>query len=116
MLTHTENFLLVTTKIIELLKNQYNSIDEMIDIVERTKLMGGRLFLIGMGGGAGNASHAVNDFRKLCGVDASAPTDNVSELTARANDEGVNTIFTGWLKTSKLNNTDCLFIFSVCIM
>jgi len=113
MLTHTENFLLTTMKIIELLKPQHNIIDKMVVIIKETKLNGGRLFLIGMGGGAGNASHAVNDFRKLCGVDASAPTDNVSELTARANDEGLNTIFNGWLKTSGLNNKDCLFIFSV---
>lgn len=113
MLAHTENFLLTTMKIIGLLKSQYDVIDKMTDIIKETKLNGGRLFLIGMGGGAGNASHAVNDFRKLCGVDASAPTDNISELTARANDEGLNTIFSGWLKTSKLNNKDCLFIFSV---
>jgi len=113
MLTYTENFLLTSIKIIELLNNQQPTIEKMIEIIKDTKLHGGRLFLIGMGGGAGNASHAVNDFRKLCGVDAAAPTDNVSELTARANDEGLNTIFTGWLKTSKLSSKDCLFIFSV---
>jgi D-sedoheptulose 7-phosphate isomerase len=113
MLAYTEYFLSTTTKIIELLKPQHNIIDKMVVIIKETKLNNGRLFLIGMGGSAGNASHAVNDFRKLCGVDASAPTDNVSELTARANDEGLNTIFSGWLKTSKLNNKDCLFIFSV---
>jgi D-sedoheptulose 7-phosphate isomerase len=112
-MTHTENFLSMTIKIIELLNEQQSTIEKMIEIIKDTKLHGGRLFLIGMGGGAGNASHAVNDFRKLCGIDAAAPTDNVSELTARANDEGLNTIFTGWLKTSKFNNNDCLFIFSV---
>jgi D-sedoheptulose 7-phosphate isomerase len=113
MLAHTENFLLTSIKIIELLNNQQPTIEKMIEIIKDTKLHNGRLFLIGMGGGAGNASHAVNDFRKLCGVDAAAPTDNVSELTARANDEGLNTIFTGWLKTSRFNSNDCLFIFSV---
>lgn len=113
MLAYTEYFLSTTTKIIELLKPQHNIIDKMVVIIKETKFNNGRLFLIGMGGSAGNASHAVNDFRKLCGVDASTPTDNVSELTARANDEGLNTIFSGWLKTSRLNNKDCLFIFSV---
>ena len=73
----------------------------------------GRLFIIGMGGSAGNASHAVNDFRKLCGIEAYAPTDNVSELTARANDEGLDTVFSGWLKVSKFNKNDALLIFSV---
>jgi D-sedoheptulose 7-phosphate isomerase len=113
MLTHTENFLLTSMRIINLLKYQYNVIDKMTNIIKEVKMDDGRLFLIGMGGGAGNASHAVNDFRKLCGVNASTPTDNVSELTARANDEGLDTIFTGWLKANKLNNKDCLFIFSV---
>ena len=73
----------------------------------------GRLFVLGVGGSAGNASHAVNDFRKLCGIEAYAPTDNVSELTARTNDEGWHTIFDGWLKISNLNKNDALFIFSV---
>jgi len=113
MLTHTENFLLTSMRIINLLKYQYNVIDKMTNIIKEVKMDDGRLFLIGMGGGAGNASHAVNDFRKLCGVNASTPIDNVSELTARANDEGLDTIFTGWLKANKLNNKDCLFIFSV---
>lgn len=74
---------------------------------------GGRLFFLGMGGSAGNAGHAVNDFRKLCGFEAYAPTDNVSELTARANDEGLDTIFEGWLHGSRLNEKDGVFVFSV---
>src|SRR5215831_4696047 len=74
---------------------------------------GGRLFVLGVGGSAGNASHAVNDFRKLCGIEAYAPTDNVSELTARTNDEGWPTVFAEWLKVSRANARDALLIFSV---
>lgn len=74
---------------------------------------GGRLFVVGVGGGAGNAGHAVNDFRKLCGIEAYAPTDNVSELTARANDEGWETVFAGWLEVSNAGEKDAVFVFSV---
>ena len=74
---------------------------------------GGRLFLLGVGGSAGNCSHAVNDFRKLCRIEAYAPTDNVSELTARTNDEGWDTVFSGWLKISKGNSNDAVLVFSV---
>ncbi|MCB9062451.1 MAG: SIS domain-containing protein [Halobacteriovoraceae bacterium] len=74
---------------------------------------GGRLFFLGVGGSAGNCGHAVNDFRKICGFEAYAPTDNVSELTARTNDEGWSGIFSGWLETSKLNQNDAIFILSV---
>lgn len=90
-----------------------SKIEEMIDILAKVKILGGRLFILGVGGSAGNASHAVNDFRKLVGIEAYAPTDNVSELTARTNDEGFETIFSGFLSTSKLNSKDCLLIFSV---
>lgn len=90
-----------------------SKIEEMIDILAKVKILGGRLFILGVGGSAGNASHAVNDFRKLVGIEAYAPTDNVSELTARTNDEGFETIFSGFLSTSKLNPEDCLLIFSV---
>jgi len=83
--------------------------DELAAIRER----GGRLFILGVGGSAGNAGHAVNDFRKICGFEAYAPTDNVSELTARTNDEGWATVFSEWLKGSKLNSKDGLLIFSV---
>lgn len=74
---------------------------------------GGRLFLIGVGGSAANCSHAVNDFRKLCGIEAYTPVDNVSELTARTNDEGWDTVFAAWLKTSKAGAKDAVFVFSV---
>lgn len=73
----------------------------------------GRLFFLGVGGSAGNCGHAVNDFRKLCGIESYAPTDNVSELTARTNDEGWDTVFAAWLKTSRANDKDAVFVFSV---
>jgi len=73
----------------------------------------GRLFFLGVGGSAGNCGHAVNDFRKLCGIEAYAPTDNVSELTARTNDEGWDTVFSEWLKTSRGREADAVFVFSV---
>jgi D-sedoheptulose 7-phosphate isomerase len=73
----------------------------------------GRLFFLGVGGSAGNCGHAVNDFRKLCGIEAYAPTDNVSELTARTNDEGWDTVFAAWLRTSRANSQDAIFVFSV---
>jgi D-sedoheptulose 7-phosphate isomerase len=83
--------------------------DELVALRERE----GRLFLLGVGGSAGNCSHAVNDFRKLCGIEAYAPTDNVSELTARTNDEGWHTVFSEWLKVSHDNAKDAILIFSV---
>jgi D-sedoheptulose 7-phosphate isomerase len=88
-------------------------IDQMVDLLVQIKQSGGRLFILGVGGSAGNASHAVNDFRKLVGIETYAPTDNVSELTARTNDEGFETIFSGFLSVSKLNSNDCLLILSV---
>lgn len=90
-------------------KNLY----KIIEILRKTRLSKGRLFIIGVGGSAGNASHAVNDFRKLCGIDAYAPTDNVSEITARTNDQGFEFIFSEYLKISKLSSKDTLLIFSV---
>jgi D-sedoheptulose 7-phosphate isomerase len=90
-----------------------NAIEKMADLLAHVKADGGRVFFLGVGGGAGNAGHAVNDFRKIVGIESYAPTDNVSELTARTNDEGWATIFTEWLKVSKLNPKDALFIFSV---
>lgn len=88
-------------------------IDGMAETIARVRDRGGRLFILGLGGGAGHASHAVNDFRKLCGVEAYAPTDNVSELTARTNDEGFESAFVGWLEVSRLSAADGLLIFSV---
>ena len=88
-------------------------IEEMADLLAEVKAEGGRIFFLGVGGSAGNCSHAVNDFRKIVGIESYAPTDNVSELTARTNDEGWATVFVEWLKTSKLLPKDMLFIFSV---
>ena len=90
-----------------------SKIEEMIDVLVQVRNSDGRLCILGVGGSAGNASHAVKDFRKLTGIEAYAPTDNVSELTARTNDEGFQTIFSGFLATSKLNKNDCLLILSV---
>lgn len=88
-------------------------VEQMIDLLVDVKNRKGRLFILGVGGSAGNASHAVNDFRKLAGIECYAPTDNVSELTARTNDEGFETIFTGFLSVSKFSSDDCLLILSV---
>ena len=88
-------------------------VEEMASHLAATRAAGGRLFLLGVGGSAGNAGHAVNDFRKLCGIESYAPTDNVSELTARTNDEGWDTVFVEWLKTSRLREDDALLVFSV---
>jgi D-sedoheptulose 7-phosphate isomerase len=90
-----------------------DSIEKMADLLATVKAEQGRLFLLGVGGSAGNCSHAVNDFRKIVGIEAYAPTDNVSELTARTNDEGWSTIFVEWLKVSRLGAKDALFILSV---
>ena len=84
-------------------------VDQLASVRER----GGRLFILGVGGSAANASHAVNDFRKLCNIEAYAPTDNVSELTARTNDEGWATVFAAWLRTTRVNAKDAVLVFSV---
>jgi D-sedoheptulose 7-phosphate isomerase len=89
------------------------AIERVVAELAALRTRGGRLFILGVGGSAGNASHAVNDFRKLVGIEAYAPTDNVSELTARTNDEGWETIFAEWLKVSRLRKDDALLIFSV---
>jgi D-sedoheptulose 7-phosphate isomerase len=89
------------------------AIEKMADLLAQVKKDGGRVFFLGVGGSAGNCSHAVNDFRKIVGIESYAPTDNVSELTARTNDEGWASIFIEWLKISKLISKDMLFIFSV---
>lgn len=89
------------------------AIEKMADLLAGVKQAGGRIFFLGVGGSAGNCSHAVNDFRKIVGIESYAPTDNVSELTARTNDEGWATIFIEWLKISKLSSRDAVFIFSV---
>src|SRR5450756_1391344 len=89
------------------------AIDRMVDLLATVKANGGRIFFLGVGGSAGNCSHAVNDFRKIVGIESYAPTDNVSELTARTNDEGWATVFVEWLKISNLRANDALFIFSM---
>jgi D-sedoheptulose 7-phosphate isomerase len=89
------------------------AIEKMVSILAATRAGGGRLFLLGVGGSAANASHAVNDFRKIVGMEAYAPTDNVSELTARTNDEGWDGVFANWLKVSRLRAGDCVFVLSV---
>ncbi|PTY02638.1 sugar isomerase [Verrucomicrobia bacterium LW23] len=90
-----------------------DTIERMVDELAALKERGGRLFILGVGGSAGNASHAVNDFRKIVGIETYAPTDNVSELTARTNDEGWSTIFEAWLKTSRLKKDDAILVLSV---
>lgn len=91
----------------------FSAVERVIDHLVNLRERGGRLFFLGVGGGAGNAAHAVNDFRKIAGIEAYAPTDNVSELTARTNDHGWHTIFAEWLRTSRLNANDAVFVFSV---
>ena len=89
------------------------AIEQTAELLARVRSRGGRLFILGVGGSAGNASHAVNDFRKIVGLEAYAPTDNVSELTARTNDEGWATVFASWLQTSRLTSRDALLVLSV---
>jgi D-sedoheptulose 7-phosphate isomerase len=88
-------------------------VESIVQLLKEVKRNKGRIFFLGVGGSAANASHAVNDFRKLAGIESYAPTDNVAELTARTNDEGWPTVFAAWLNVSNLNSTDCLFILSV---
>ncbi len=88
-------------------------IERAVDLLAAVKKQGGRLFILGVGGSAANASHAVNDFRKIVGIESYAPTDNVSELTARTNDDGWSTIFAKWLEVSRLNSNDLILVLSV---
>lgn len=90
-----------------------DSVRKMVDILISIRKLSGRLFILGVGGGAGNAGHAVNDFRKIAGIESYSPTDNVSELTARINDDGWDSSFVNWLKGSRINAKDCVFVFSV---
>jgi D-sedoheptulose 7-phosphate isomerase len=110
-MSYTEQHLREATEIIQ--KIDVSAVEAMADLLADVKKSGGRLFFLGVGGSAGNCSHAVNDFRKIVGIESYAPTDNVSELTARTNDEGWATIFVEWLKTSRLRKEDCLLVFSV---
>ena len=94
-------------------KLEVAAIEKMVDVLAQTRAQSGRLFILGVGGSAANASHAVNDFRKIVGIETYAPTDNVSELTARTNDEGWASVFKGWLEGSHLNAKDAILVFSV---
>lgn len=110
-MNHINRYIRETKEIIDLIDK--NQIKKIIDYLINVKLKKGRLFFLGVGGGAGHASHAVNDFRKICEIESYAPSDNVSELTARVNDDGWDTTYVNWLKGSKLNKNDMIFVFSV---
>lgn len=110
-MSHVKEYFSEATQICN--KIDVTSIEKMVDLLKKIREDGGRLFFVGVGGSAGNCSHAVNDFRKLCGIEAYSPIDNVSELTARTNDEGWETIFSEWLKVSRLNEKDAIFVLSV---
>jgi D-sedoheptulose 7-phosphate isomerase len=110
-LLHASEFFASVTEISRSI--DVNLVEKMAGELASLRERGGRLFLLGVGGGAGNSSHAVNDFRKLCGIEAYSPIDNVSELTARANDEGWETIFTGWLEVSRISSKDAILVLSV---
>jgi len=111
MASFSTDFLKETSQILAAL--DANAIEAVAQGLAGVRERGGRLFILGVGGSAGHAGHAVNDFRKLCAFEAYAPTDNVSELTARTNDEGWETVFEAWLKGSRINSRDGLLIFSV---
>ena len=110
-MTFTEQFLAEAVEILK--KIDVEAVERVAATLAGCRAAGGRLFILGVGGSAANASHAVNDFRKICGLEAYAPTDNVSELTARTNDEGWAGVFEGWLRVSRLRAADALLIFSV---
>src|ERR1700704_4949258 len=110
-MSHAKLYLAEAAKITE--RIDYEMIDRIAEGLSDLRTRGGRLFLIGVGGSAANCSHAVNDFRKLCGIEAYTPVDNVSELTARTNDEGWETVFAAWLGVSRANDKDAIFVFSV---
>ena len=110
-MAHTPQFIAEATEILGRLDQQ--AIEQVVARLADLRARGGRLFFLGVGGSAANASHAVNDFRKIAQIEAYAPTDNVSELTARVNDEGWDTVFAHWLRGSRLNGRDAVFVFSV---
>ena len=110
-MNYTQQHLDETRQIVDQLNPE--TIERMAALLHETRARGGRLFVLGVGGSAANASHAVNDFRKIVGLEAYAPTDNVSELTARTNDEGWASVFEGWLKVSRLRSDDLILVFSV---
>lgn len=108
---HTERYLRAVAEVAAKLDRE--AIEKIVHGLAALRERGGRLFLVGVGGSAANCSHAVNDFRKLCGIEAYTPVDNVAELTARTNDEGWDTVFAAWLRTSRANEKDALLVFSV---
>ena len=108
---HTETFFDEVVKIAQSIDAA--GVENLATELAALRQRGGRLFFLGVGGSAANCSHAVNDFRKLCGIEAYTPVDNVAELTARTNDEGWDTVFAAWLKTSRANKNDAVFVFSV---
>jgi D-sedoheptulose 7-phosphate isomerase len=111
MIDHSTQYV---KEVIEIAKKlDLAKIDHLANEILKIRVNSGRLFIVGVGGSAANASHAVNDFRKLCGIDALAPTDNIAEITARTNDEGFETIFSDYLRVSKNSSKDGLLIFSV---
>jgi len=110
-MSYTQQYLAEAAQILEKLDTRV--IDRLVGELVKLRERGGRLFIMGSGGGAGHASHAVNDFRKIAGIEAYTPTDNVSELTARVNDDGWETSYVNWLKVSRLNGNDMIMIFSV---
>jgi D-sedoheptulose 7-phosphate isomerase len=110
-MSFAKQYLAEATQVIDRLDQK--AIDAVIDLLADTRARGGRLFILGVGGSAANASHAVNDFRKIAGLEAYAPTDNVAELTARTNDDGWASVFEGWLRVSRLDADDLVLVFSV---
>src|SRR5271168_1206445 len=111
MSSYSAQHLAETAEIVQ--KIDPENLERMADLLAVVRARGGRLFFLGVGGSAANASHAVNDFRKIAGIESYAPTDNVSELTARTNDEGWPTIFVEWLRVSRLRPEDLIFVLSV---
>ncbi len=110
-MNYTQKHLQETSAIVQML--DVDAIERIVHVVAQIKASAGRMFFLGVGGSAGNCSHAVNDFRKLVGIECYAPTDNVSELTARINDDGWESSFVEWLKVSRLSRSDAVFILSV---
>jgi D-sedoheptulose 7-phosphate isomerase len=110
-LSYTKTFLAEAAQIVERLDQA--AIERMVQLLVACRARHGRLFLLGVGGSAGNCSHAVNDFRKICGIEAYTPVDNVSELTARTNDDGWESVFANWLRVSRLDKNDLIFVLSV---
>jgi D-sedoheptulose 7-phosphate isomerase len=111
MTSHSKSYLVQARQILDQL--EVDAVEAVVRELVAVRERQGRLFILGVGGGAGHASHAVNDFRKIAGIEAYAPTDNVSELTARVNDEGWETCFVKWLQVSRLSSKDMILVFSV---